>query len=78
MQCPHCHSRGANLVTDSRTNDDGTVVRRRRQCRSCGARFTTYETATNPAIVSNLRTQCQDLAGTLARFGEPASSTPAT
>ncbi|MGO2132168.1 MAG: transcriptional regulator NrdR [Halomonas sp.] len=44
MHCPFC---GANdtRVTDSRLVVDGDQVRRRRQCASCGERFTTYEAA---------------------------------
>jgi transcriptional repressor NrdR len=44
MHCPfcrHCDSR----VVDSRATEDGTVIRRRRQCPECGRRFTTVETA---------------------------------
>ncbi|WP_103503152.1 MULTISPECIES: transcriptional regulator NrdR [unclassified Streptomyces] len=44
MHCPfcrHCDSR----VVDSRTADDGTTIRRRRQCPDCSRRFTTLETA---------------------------------
>ena len=40
MNCPYC-SYNDSKVIDSRDIDDG--VRRRRQCLSCGARFTTYE-----------------------------------
>ncbi len=42
MKCPRC---GANddRVVDSRESGDGRVVRRRRECVSCGLRFTTYE-----------------------------------
>ncbi len=40
MNCPYCGF-GDSKVTDSRAADDG--VRRRRQCLSCGERFTTYE-----------------------------------
>lgn len=40
MRCPYCHFRDSK-VTDSRANDDG--IRRRRQCISCGERFTTVE-----------------------------------
>jgi transcriptional repressor NrdR len=40
MNCPYC-GHNDSKVTDSRDVDDG--VRRRRQCLSCGARFTTYE-----------------------------------
>ena len=41
MLCPYCHSRDSK-VTDSRATDDG--IRRRRECISCGERFTTLET----------------------------------
>ena len=40
MLCPFCHYRDSK-VTDSRATDDG--IRRRRQCISCGERFTTVE-----------------------------------
>lgn len=44
MHCPFC---GVNTtrVIDSRLAADGDQVRRRRNCGSCGERFTTYETA---------------------------------
>ena len=39
-------------VVDSRTSDDGTSIRRRRECVGCGKRFTTYETIeTTPIFV---------------------------
>lgn len=43
MKCPYCNSPDTK-VTDSRDTDDGTSIRRRRQCLTCGRRFTTYET----------------------------------
>ncbi|MGE4602240.1 MAG: transcriptional regulator NrdR [Planctomycetota bacterium] len=42
MKCPSCAS-SKDCVVDSRTSKDGRVVRRRRQCNSCGKRFTTRE-----------------------------------
>ena len=42
MKCPNC-SNVENKVIDSRTNRDGDMTRRRRECLSCGDRFTTYE-----------------------------------
>ena len=42
MRCPYC-GRGEDRVVDSRAVDDGHVIRRRRECRNCGRRFTTYE-----------------------------------
>lgn len=43
MHCPFCRH-GDSRVVDSRTTDDGTAIRRRRQCPECGRRFTTLET----------------------------------
>jgi zinc protease len=42
MRCPGCSSLD-NKVVDSRTTRDGDAIRRRRECLSCGVRFTTYE-----------------------------------
>ena len=44
MHCPFCRHTDSRVV-DSRTSDDGTSIRRRRQCPECGRRFTTAETA---------------------------------
>ena len=45
MHCPFCRH-GDSRVVDSRASDDGTTIRRRRQCarEACGKRFTTVET----------------------------------
>ena len=42
MKCPYCGSENTR-VTDSRPVDESNSIRRRRQCDSCGKRFTTYE-----------------------------------
>lgn len=42
MKCPFCGDPNTQ-VTDTRENEDGEVVRRRRRCASCDKRFTTYE-----------------------------------
>ena len=42
MKCPYCH-REDTQVTDSRLSPDGDVVKRRRKCKHCLRRFTTYE-----------------------------------
>ena len=44
MRCPFCNADDTQVV-DSRVNDEGDSVRRRRRCGSCDKRFTTYETA---------------------------------
>jgi transcriptional repressor NrdR len=42
LRCPFC-SHEASQVKDSRPTEDGSAIRRRRQCEDCGARFTTFE-----------------------------------
>jgi len=44
MHCPFCRYTDSRVI-DSRTADDGTAIRRRRQCPECNRRFTTVETA---------------------------------
>jgi len=72
MHCPFCRHEDSK-VTDSRTSDDGSSIRRRRQCPECGKRFTTIETASlmvtkrsgvseafsRDKIVSGVRKACQ-------------------
>ncbi|MCP1145541.1 transcriptional regulator NrdR [Lysinibacillus endophyticus] len=42
MRCPACQYNGTRVV-DSRPVDDNKEIRRRRECESCGYRFTTFE-----------------------------------
>ena len=42
MKCPYCAELNTQVV-DTRVNEDGDTVRRRRRCPSCDKRFTTYE-----------------------------------
>ncbi|HKZ58455.1 MAG TPA: transcriptional regulator NrdR [Candidatus Thermoplasmatota archaeon] len=49
MRCPYCRSRDSRVV-ESRDADDGSAVRRRRECGSCRKRFTTYERVTSAPI----------------------------
>ena len=42
MKCPFCFAVDSKVV-DSRPTDEGTTIRRRRECTHCGKRFTTYE-----------------------------------
>ncbi|MFZ0323855.1 MAG: transcriptional regulator NrdR [Actinomycetes bacterium] len=72
MHCPFCRAQDTRVV-DSRVADDGTAIRRRRQCAECGRRFTTAENpilvvvkrsgATEPfsraKVVSGVRKACQ-------------------
>ena len=49
MRCPFCRESDSRVV-DSRTSEDGAAIRRRRQCRHCGRRFTTME-ATSLSVI---------------------------
>lgn len=42
MKCPYC-GHGESKVIDSRAADEGSTIRRRRECLACAKRFTTYE-----------------------------------
>ena len=42
MRCPFCDYKDSRVI-DSRTIEDNTTIRRRRECPKCGKRFTTYE-----------------------------------
>ena len=55
MKCIYCGCLESKVI-DSRSSEDGSVIRRRRECESCKKRFTTYETvemATIRVIKSN-------------------------
>lgn len=72
MNCPFCRDADSRVV-DSRATEDGASIRRRRQCSSCGRRFTTMESpslnivkrsgASEPfsrsKVISGLRKACQ-------------------
>jgi len=72
VHCPFCRHTDSRVI-DSRTTDDGTAIRRRRQCPECHRRFTTLETsslnvikrsgATEPfsraKVLSGVRKACQ-------------------
>jgi transcriptional repressor NrdR len=42
MKCPYCGKK-SDKVVDSRMSSNGASIRRRRECRKCARRFTTYE-----------------------------------
>ncbi len=50
MKCPYC-GKEEDKVIDSRSVQEGKAVRRRRQCLSCGKRFTTYEYVENVSLM---------------------------
>ena len=42
MRCPYCKKENDKVI-DSRGANEGTVIRRRRECEACSRRYTTYE-----------------------------------
>ena len=52
MFCPFCRHTDSRVI-DSRTSEDGLSIRRRRECPSCGGRFSTMETASLTVIKRN-------------------------
>ena len=50
MKCPYCGYKESKVV-DSRPAEEGSSIRRRRECLSCGKRFTTYETVESLPMV---------------------------
>ena len=50
MKCPYC-SNPESKVVDSRPADEGSSIRRRRECLECHLRFTTYETMESLPLV---------------------------
>lgn len=47
MKCPYCGI-DSDRVIDSRSSKEGDVIRRRRECRKCKERFTSYERVEDP------------------------------
>lgn len=50
MKCPFCGYNESKVI-DSRPADEGSSIRRRRECLSCSKRFTTYETVESLPMV---------------------------
>lgn len=50
MKCPFCGFEESKVI-DSRPTDEGERIRRRRECISCGKRFTTYEIIESVPVV---------------------------
>lgn len=72
MHCPFCQNTDTKVI-DTRISDDGHSIRRRRECPTCGRRFTTLETTTllvmkrsgniepfeRDKVISGVRKACQ-------------------
>jgi transcriptional repressor NrdR len=54
VRCPSCGA-DDDKVVDSRPTTDGTAIRRRRECRACGVRFTTFERVELPELLVSKR-----------------------
>lgn len=52
MKCPFCSFEDSRVI-DSRSVENGASIRRRRECPSCGRRFTTYEKYEEAPLVVN-------------------------
>lgn len=50
MKCPYCGSRDTEVV-ETRDSEDLETIRRRRECVTCGKRFTTYERIENVNLI---------------------------
>jgi transcriptional repressor NrdR len=50
MRCPYCHAKNLRVL-ESRTSDENTSIRRRRECTACHKRFTTYERVEHSPIL---------------------------
>ncbi|HEY1119288.1 MAG TPA: transcriptional regulator NrdR [Acidimicrobiales bacterium] len=55
MRCPACGNL-RDRVVDSRQTEDGRSIRRRRQCETCGGRFTTFERIETATVQVRKRT----------------------
>ena len=53
MKCPYCGYKESKVI-DSRPAEEGSSIRRRRECLSCAKRFTTYETVVSTEYIGEL------------------------
>ena len=58
MKCIYCGCIDDKVI-DSRVSDDGTSIRRRRECLGCGKRYTTYETVETTPIMVVKKSGCR-------------------
>lgn len=60
MRCPRC-GKDNDRVLNSRAGQNNSAIRRRRECQSCGARYTTYETIERHILRVIKRDGCREL-----------------
>jgi transcriptional repressor NrdR len=59
VHCPHC-AYPETKVVDSRPAEDGSAIRRRRECLACSSRFTTFERAEEQPLVVRKRSGARE------------------
>jgi len=77
MHCPFCRHADSRVV-DSRSTDDGTAIRRRRQCPECGRRFSTLETASLTVVKRSGATEPFSRAKIIAGVRKACQGRPVT
>lgn len=77
MICPYCRHPDSRVV-DSRTADDGTSIRRRRQCSDCKRRFSTVETTSVSVIKRSGVTEPFDRTKIIAGVRKACQGRPVT
>jgi len=77
VHCPFCRHPDSRVI-DSRTLDDGTGVRRRRQCPECSRRFTTMETASISVVKRSGATEAFSRSKVLAGVRKACQGRPVT
>ena len=77
MYCPFCRHVDSRVI-DSRTTDDGTAIRRRRSCPSCGRRFTTVESASLSVVKRSGATEAFDRVKVLTGVRKACQGRPVT
>ena len=60
MKCQYCNCPDSRVL-DSRSLDEGAIIRRRRECISCGKRFTTYEKIEQQPLLVIKKDQSREL-----------------
>ena len=77
MNCPFCRNSDSRVI-DSRGTEDGTAIRRRRQCPACGRRFSTVETASLAVIKRSGATEPFSRAKVVAGVRKACQGRPVT
>jgi transcriptional repressor NrdR len=77
VNCPFCRNADSRVV-DSRSTEDGTSIRRRRQCPQCGRRFSTLETASLTVVKRSGATEPFSRAKVVAGVRKACQGRPVT